>query len=186
MRWILAVAALVGCGESEDPQRREAEAAGDRALAYSKAHPTPDAMPPLGLDAAALPNANMPTPPRSAHDEWMNASRSSEPTFKAISADAHEQAIEDAAQRAVYERCSRFAVWREGSTLDGTYTFRRAGAPEVVNVSVKLARYETVANGNTLWYRVDFVGGKPSTIRAMKDVSAQLCGLDAPDRAYPL
>lgn len=83
----------------------------------------------------------------------------------------------DAAELAVYERCSKHAVFREGSSLDGTYVPPMGKRKfELVNVSVKLAHPEK-ADGNVLWYEVDFENGKPSTITGQKEISSQMCGL---------
>lgn len=68
----------------------------------------------------------------------------------------------------------------------GHDVFHKKGEPEMVNVGVKLARKEQVARGNTLWYRVTFANGKPSTFRANKQVSADMCALLGEEEERPL
>lgn len=86
---------------------------------------------------------------------------------------------------AVYERCSKFAAFREGSALEADYVPEMGKYKAMSNVSVELAD-PSKAQGNTLWYQVTFANGKPSTVAANKRVSAQLCGFERPDMALPL
>lgn len=110
-----------------------------------------------------------------------------EPSF---SPQGDEQTIdrENAAMMAVYERCSKFAVWREGTLIKSSYASpwkkRKYGW---VNVEARLARMATVAEGNVLWYQVTLdKKGKPVTISATKEIAARLCGLEAHEVEYKL
>lgn len=97
-------------------------------------------------------------------------------------------AAAEIAERAVYERCKKFFVFREGSTLTADFVPARFSGPwksDMVNVSVKLFTPER-ASGNTLWYGVLLTKGKPSKIWAVKDVSANLCALPADEQAVDL
>lgn len=114
------------------------------------------------------------------HDE-VKPPADREPTYKPGEDMANKPenvAKADAAERAVYARCSKFPAFREGSTIDATYVPPMGGKRtfELVNVSVKLAD-PSKAQGNTLWYEVDFEGGKPSTIAGQKQISSVMCGL---------
>lgn len=94
--------------------------------------------------------------------------------------------VVDAAMRAVYARCSKFYAFREGSTIGGTYVFRKSKkTPERVNVEVKLAS-PSRASGNTLFYMVTFAKGEPKEITPLKQISADMCGLAEADVAEAL
>lgn len=83
------------------------------------------------------------------------------------------------AMRAVYDLCSKYFAFREGSTVKGNYVFPDEGDREqMVNVSVDLARPEK-AGGDTLWYEVDLdLAGKPLRVKPQKRISADMCELD--------
>jgi hypothetical protein len=111
-----------------------------------------------------------------------------EPVFKPIQTSKEgasaeeEKQLGELAMRAVYDRCSKYAVFREGSTLDASST--RYPRPHV-NVTVKLAD-PAQARGNTLWYRVYFKAKKPFSFSATKTIAAELCGLPDKDVEVPL
>lgn len=98
------------------------------------------------------------------------------------------RAREQTAMRAVYDLCSRFAVWREGTKLSANFVepngkYRYGFA----NVDVHLAREDQVANGNMLPYRIDFdKRGEAVAIMAWKDIAAELCGIDEGSVTYKL
>ena len=48
------------------------------------------------------------------------------------------------------------------------------------NVELRLARPE-VARGNVLWYTVTLRNNRPVSLRATKEIAAQLCGLPGKD-----
>jgi hypothetical protein len=84
------------------------------------------------------------------------------------------------AMESVYSECRKFAAWREGTELEGTYVeaSRKAGHGALVNVGVKLARPQLV-NGNTLWYQVDLdKRGRPTKITPTKSVGQGLCAVE--------
>jgi hypothetical protein len=102
-----------------------------------------------------------------------------EPTFnpegRANDGATVEQAtkIANLAMRAVYERCSSFAVFREGAALEGDYqNYKRVFS----NVRVRLANAEKT-RGHVLWYQVFFEGERPVSFQATKPIAAELCGL---------
>jgi hypothetical protein len=84
-----------------------------------------------------------------------------------------------AATHAVYDLCSKYFAFREGSKIDGTYVFPDPGDREqIVNVSVELAHPEK-AGGDTLWYEVYLdLKGKPLRVAPQKRISAEMCGLE--------
>lgn len=93
------------------------------------------------------------------------------------------RSMAEAALTAVYDRCSRYAVFREGSRLEAEHVPSGDEGPEgddVVAVSVKVPDMART-RGNTLWYQVWFVGGRPTTMLALKPISAELCGFAAPE-----
>lgn len=85
--------------------------------------------------------------------------------------------LENLAMRAVYERCSKYAVFREGSRLNADVQFNKRWFS---NVEVRLARPE-VSHGNVLWYTVTLRNNRPVSFRATKDIAAKLCGLPGKD-----
>jgi len=111
-----------------------------------------------------------------------------EPVFKPVQSSKEgasaekEKQLGELAMRAVYDRCSKYAVFREGSTLDASAT---AYPRPHFNVTVKLAD-PSKAMGNTLWYRVYFKNEKPFSFSATKTIAAELCGLPKKDTEVPL
>lgn len=108
------------------------------------------------------------------------------PVYRTIEADSeHDRQIEDVAMRAVYDRCSKHYVFREGSTLEGIAVAGRKHG-EIVNVSVRLADPSKAA-GNTLWYQIGLDRkGVPKTITANKQISAQMCGMSSSEMPIDL
>lgn len=129
-------------------------------------------------------NDEEPVRPRvSDHEEAIPSTPTQrDPTFR-VGSD-----LELAAQRAVYERCSRqHFAWREGARMTATTVYKRTpDQPDRVNVSADLPSKERVANGHTLWYMITFDGKLPVEITANKDVSARFCNLDSAERTFPL
>lgn len=133
------------------------------------------------------------------HEQTLRDQKAAEPqerepvyeTPKSFASTDKERAREDelaaVAMRAVYTRCSKFHVFREGSRLDATNVFRESKkTPDRVNVEVKLARPER-ASGHTLFYMVTFdKAGKAAIITPVKQISADMCDLGKADVASAL
>lgn len=119
-------------------------------------------------DAAERPPT--PSPPRAER----------EPRFVfAEGLDKPRRAKAELALQAIYDRCSKYAVFREGAQLEAAHVpFGGKGEDDVVAASVKLPDAART-RGNTLWYQVWFVDGWPSTMVALKPISAELCGFVA-------
>jgi hypothetical protein len=137
--------------------------------------------PPTGSPAAQIPPADSTV--RVVLE--IDAPEVREPTFQSSGLDDREKSIALAAQRAVWERCSRATGWRDGISMTGHFAWTKKG-PDMANVSVDLPRKEELARGNVLWYQITFVNGKPATILANKQISADLCGLAEQHVDYPL
>jgi hypothetical protein len=93
--------------------------------------------------------------------------------------DAHEPGCETPRRTSpctrVYDRCSRFAAFREGARLRADVQFNKR---LFSNVEVDLATTKASA-GHTIWYQVFFKSG-PASFAATKEITAKLCRL--PDK----
>lgn len=90
--------------------------------------------------------------------------------------------LENLAMHAVYDRCSQFAAFREGSRLRADVQFDKR---MFSNVEIELAD-PAKASGNTLWYTVFFKRDRPASFKATKDIAAKLCGLHGKDIEHGL
>lgn len=85
--------------------------------------------------------------------------------------------LENLAMHAVYDRCSQFPAFREGSRLRADIQFNKR---MFSNVEIDLAN-PAYAGGNTLWYTVLLERDHRASFKATKDIAAKLCGLPGKD-----
>lgn len=150
-----------------------------RQLGFTKVNCSPGVFG-AGPELPVEPEVNANTTPRA--DRVPARERADRDPQFAFGSDVEEskQPAAHTAMAAVYARCSEDEpAFREGSRLEASLVSTMSEWDnDYFMVSVKIANM-TLARGNTLWYRLQLVRGKPHTIEALKPISAELCGLAA-------